>query len=271
MRFVTPDYLGVAFLGPGHVFFSDRLVLGSRIVDDRWSREKHLFAGSGGLRGSRSIVMIRWLIALTWCALFTAGCGDRHRPVVRRGMTGPDAQGESRVEGARSVGGPTDRQHPVDLASPEVDLGPMRLLAPDGWVWKRAAISFILAEFSLPRAEGDTADARLTVSTAGGSMEENVDRWRRQFGKEPEEQSEQQVELGGLQVTLADFSGTYLDSRTMVSPAVERADYRMLGAIIPIEGQLCFVKCYGPKKTMAKHVDEFQAFVRSLSSRGSAR
>jgi hypothetical protein len=214
--------------------------------------------------------MVRWLIALTWCALLALGCGDGHRPVVRREVTGPDAEGESRVEITEPGGGPTDDQRPVDLASPEVDLGPMRLVAPDGWVRKRPAIRLFLAEFSLARAEGDAADARLTVSQVGGSMQENVDRWRGQFGAKPEEESQRQAEIDGIQVTLVDFSGTYFDTRAMAAPAVERADYRMLGAILPIEGQLYFIKCYGPKKTMAEHAEEFDAFVRSLRPRESA-
>ena len=47
-----------------------------------------------------------------------------------------------------------------------------------------------------------------------------------------------------------------------------RPDYRMLGAIfqIPGDGRLYFVKCYGPKKTIAARADEIKGFLKSLRS-----
>jgi hypothetical protein len=63
---------------------------------------------------------------------------------------------------------------------------------------------------------------------------------------------------------VVDFSGTFNDQRGPFAPAVECPDYRMLGAIFDVDGQLHFIKCYGPSKTMAARADEFRAFVRSL-------
>jgi hypothetical protein len=44
---------------------------------------------------------------------------------------------------------------------------------------------------------------------------------------------------------MVDFSGTYKDQPGMFAPAVDRTGYRMLGAIFPLGGRLCFVKAYG--------------------------
>ena len=215
--------------------------------------------------------MFRWPIAFTLCALLMAGCEDRHRRAVRREVTRRGLEDNSQAEASEGAGPTSDRRQPAESTSREVDLGTMGLTAPDDWIRNRPAISFILAEFSLPRAEGDAADARLTVSAAGGSIEENVERWRRQFGEKPEKESVQQVEISGVQVTVSDFSGIYSDQPGPFATPVKRADYRMLGAIIPLEKQLYFVKCYGPKKTLAERADEFDAFLRSLRSKQSAR
>lgn len=211
---------------------------------------------------------MRWAIALAICGWVLAGCGDRRRPVVRRGETKRGREDTSRVE-PPEIGDSTARpQPPAEAGGRAVNLGPRRLTAPESWIRKQPVVRFILAEFSLPRAEGDPADGRLTVTEAGGSIAENVARWRGQFGGRPENESIEQVEIAGIQVTSVDISGTYQEP---FAPGVEYPDYRVLGAIIPIQSRLYFVKCYGPKKTLAERADEFRAFVRSLSSEASAR
>jgi len=227
--------------------------------------------------------MIRWAVAFALCALLTSGCGNRHRPVVRSSQPDPGPEATSRVESPEPPGRTTNREQPVGPfggasamshrweGGREVSLGRMRLTAPESWQRKRPAVNFILAEFSLPRVEGDAADGRLTVSLMGGSVEGNVDRWRGQFGGKPQKESLDRVEIAGIEVTLADFSGTYVDERGPFAPVVQRPDYRLLGAIIPLEGQLYFVKCYGPQKSMAERADEFHAFVRSLRLGASPR
>jgi hypothetical protein len=152
-------------------------------------------------------------------------------------------------------------------SGPEVDLDEVRLTAPSAWVRKAPRVGFIRAEFALPRAEGDPADGRLTVSVAGGSIKENVDRWRLQFAGKPEKEAQETLKVDGIEVTLVDFSGTYSDQMGMSAPAVERSGYRMLGAILDIGGQLCFVKAYGPAKTMAARTAEFRTFMQSLKAK----
>ena len=53
------------------------------------------------------------------------------------------------------------------------------LTAPNEWVRRKPSSMFLLTEFTLPKVDGDTADGRLTVSSAMGSLEDNINRWRR--------------------------------------------------------------------------------------------
>jgi hypothetical protein len=146
----------------------------------------------------------------------------------------------------------------------DLDLGTIRLKAPDSWKRQQPRSGFVAAEFLLPRAEGDSADGRLTISTAGGSVTANIDRWRGQFGGKPDKESKDEVPIAGSTVTVVDFTGTFLDQPGPFAPGVKREGYRMLGAIIPVGDQLHFVKAYGPDKTMAAQVSAFQAFLKTL-------
>ena len=102
------------------------------------------------------------------------------------------------------------------------------------------------------------------MSQAGGTVEDNIDRWKGQFGKKPDKENQETIDVGGVKVTLVDFSGTFDDSRGMMGPTVTRPDYRLLGAIFETDGGLNFIKCYGPKKTIADRADEIKGFLRSL-------
>jgi hypothetical protein len=208
--------------------------------------------------------MTRAALAIALCVLLSAGCGDRHRPKVRSVRAEPPQEQSPEESPPEEIPGHFPLQQAAAPSGPEVDLDAVRLTAPGNWVRKAPRVEFIRAEFSLPRSEGDSADGRLTVSVAGGSLEDNINRWRQQFAGKPEKESLEHLKASGIDVTLVDLSGTYNDQRGPFAPATECPGYRMLGAIFDVGGQLHFVKAYGPAKTMAARAGEFRAFVESL-------
>ena len=148
----------------------------------------------------------------------------------------------------------------------KLDISTAHFTVPKSWIPKPHS-EFLQAEFAIPRAEGDQADGRLTVSHAGGTVEDNINRWKGQFSKKLDKENQETIDAGGTKLTLVDFSGTFDDSRgMMMGPTVSRPDYRMLGAIFQLPGEegLHFVKCSGPKKTIAARADEIKGFLRSL-------
>lgn len=150
---------------------------------------------------------------VTWsCVLFLAGCGGSHDP-ARQNVSGP-AEPTAPVAASApdasvpSVAAPADAIHQglaqpavTENLGPEVVVGAVQLKAPEGWTRKQPRSQFIAAEFALPKAEGDELDGRLTVSLAGGSVADNVKRWRDQFGGKPEKDQQQEQEIAGLRVT----------------------------------------------------------------------
>ena len=237
--------------------------------------------------------MTRWLIAVAWLGMLLAGCREsriERKPLVASAARSPQSQASrsdsdpspqdmASPEKARPESAPGRlRQRPAapqaaerpaaEVKEGEIAIDQIRFSAPNTWIQKPPRSAILLAEFSLPRAEGDPADGRLTVTRAGGSIDDNVERWRKQFGPKPEKESQEKIEVGGIPITLVDFWGMYLDQRGPFAPAVESPGYRMLGAIADVEGQLYFVKAYGPAKTMAAHAGEFRAFVDSMTIAG---
>lgn len=156
----------------------------------------------------------------------------------------------------------------LDTAGGELALDEATFTAPAGWGRKPLGPGgFIDAEYALPRAEGDDADGRLTVSRAGGSIDANIDRWRSQFGGKPEKDSKTEIEVDGLKVIIVDLSGEFNDQRGPFAPPTKKAGYRMLAAILPIGGQPYFVNATGPAKTIESHADAVLTFVKSAKAK----
>lgn len=208
-------------------------------------------------------MMRPWLLIVAIGGLLASGCYSESPPTTVPSNNGPALDPHA---GLIPRGGQTEStaEQSFDDSGGPLELDAIALTIPAGWQRKRPSSSFVAAEFSLPHAEGDDADARLTVSTAGGSVEANAARWKGQFDPLTEEKSAETVDVAGVNVTIIDLSGDFNDARGPFAPPVQRPDFRLIGAIIPIEGQLHFVKATGPQKTMAAHADAIQDFIRSV-------
>jgi len=151
--------------------------------------------------------------------------------------------------------------------------GKFELKAPATWVRKQPQTRIVEHEFSIPAAEGDSADGRLTVMGAGGSVDANIDRWYAQFtqpdgGSTRDRATVKQLKAAGQDVHLVDVSGTFKDQRGPVAPVVERPKYRMLAAIVETQGQgNYFIKLYGPARTIADNEKAFVAMIEGLQQK----
>src|SRR4051794_39191281 len=74
--------------------------------------------------------------------------------------------------GGTSVAEPKERQ-----------LGGVTITIPAGWQ-ERPANEFILADYRIPAESGE---ARVTMSSTKGGVEANLDRWRGQFTRQPDD------------------------------------------------------------------------------------
>ena len=149
-------------------------------------------------------------------------------------------------------------------AGTEVRVKPLTFAAHSTWKRTQPRSSLVQFEFALPHADKDTADGRLTLSIVSGTIKDNIDRWKGQFVGAINPSKQEEIEISGLKVTLVDYSGTFGEQAGMMAPVVNRPDYRMIAAVIPIGDQLYIVKAVGPKQTIAANVAGINSFVKSM-------
>jgi hypothetical protein len=121
----------------------------------------------------------------------------------------------------------------------------------------------IVAEFTVP---GPGGDGRLTLSTAGGDVAANIDRWKGQFFRGPDDSSpkESSLSVAGKDAKLVELFGSY---QGMEPGATRRTGQAMLGVVIPLNvaGRETnyFVKLTGPRETLAEARETFLKFVET--------
>lgn len=192
--------------------------------------------------------MNRWRNALLIGAAGLVGCapagtdpaGDPPVPVaVREKPAADDDADES---------GPT-----------EAIISGFRFDVPPGW--RQAELTpaqqgFIDARFEIPKY-GD--DVKLTLSTIGGGVQANIERWIGQFrlpeGVTPGSEA---VEVDGLSTTIVDLRGEFQGMRQAPQPG-----WRMLGAAFDGEPRDFYIKLTGPEQDVSELDDDFQSFVKS--------
>jgi hypothetical protein len=122
------------------------------------------------------------------------------------------------------------------------------------------------ATYKIPRAPGDPEDGELSVSQAGGGMDQNVKRWVGQFSQGADvKRTDKQV--GELKVTVLELKGTYngsgMPGATVATP---KEHFTLLGAIVETTPQT-FFKLTGPDKTLAAAKADFNKLVDSLRAK----
>ena len=152
--------------------------------------------------------------------------------------------------------------------------GELRFKAADGWIVEKTTSAMRVAQYKLPRADGDAADGSLVLyyfgAAQGGSAQANVDRWINQV-QQPDGSSLQNkaktetTTVNGLKVTTVDVAGTY--TAEMTPGGGDRhnsANYRLRAAVIETPKGNYFAKLVGPAKTVAKWEQAYTDYLKSF-------
>ncbi|QDT97901.1 hypothetical protein [Gimesia aquarii] len=133
---------------------------------------------------------------------------------------------------------------------------------PEGWEevpLSPAQQGLISASFRIPKA-GDKV--KLTLSSVGGGIDANLQRWRGQFQLPPGETPTQEtIRVDNTDVIWLDLRGTY-DSGIGVESSSE-SGMRMIGVAIPRSPRDFYLKLTGPRDQLMKVEKEFRDFVKS--------
>jgi len=152
--------------------------------------------------------------------------------------------------------------------------GDLHFNAPDGWVTEKASSSMRVAQYKLPKAEGDNDDASLIVyyfgATQGGTTQANIDRWIAQMQQPDGSPSKDKAKtetttINGLKVTTVDVSGTYTAEMAPGSGSFHNdTNYRLRAAVAETPKGNYFVKLAGPSKTIARWDQAYTDYLKSF-------
>jgi hypothetical protein len=127
------------------------------------------------------------------------------------------------------------------------------------------------AEYRIPRAGTDTEDAECSVITfgpgQGGSVDDNIQRWLKQFEPATSAPERTRRTVNGMAVTRVEVSGTYTPMAMPAMPAsttTPRKGQRLVGDIVEAPTGFWFFKMTGPDATVSAAAGELDALIDSL-------
>ncbi len=143
--------------------------------------------------------------------------------------------------------------------------------APAGWIEETPSSAMRRAQYRIPGPGGDGECVVFYFGPGqGGDAEANARRWADEFlqpggGSSREVLETERLEVAGVDVLLAEVTGTYGGGMTMTgAPQPERTGYMLLGAIAAGLDANWFFKLTGPEATVRPQKEAFRAMIRSL-------
>lgn len=141
---------------------------------------------------------------------------------------------------------------------------------PERWEAEPPENRMRLLQFNIPGDQAEDADMVLYYfgPGRGGSVTENIARWRSQFtdvGGDTLEPRVTEFEVSGMPVTLVELAGTY--SRNVgLGPTDEGVpDQTLLAAIIETGQGSVFAQMYGPTATVDAARNGFDDFITGIT------
>lgn len=152
--------------------------------------------------------------------------------------------------------------------------GELRFKAPATWVVEKTSSAMRVAQYKLPKAEGDKDDGSLVLyyfgATQGGTAQANIDRWIGQMQQPDGSSSKDKAKtdtmtVNGLKVTTVDVTGTYNAEMAPGSGTFHNDEnYRLRAAVIETPKGNYFVKLAGPAKTIAQWDQAYTDYLKSF-------
>jgi hypothetical protein len=143
-----------------------------------------------------------------------------------------------------------------------------RFKAPEGWQSATPSSAMKMAQYRLPRADGDAKDGQVDVyGNRMGETDANIARWRGQFTEVAKDKDGLETITEGLRgkVTLLDitgkFAGGMMPGAGGAPAAPEAETARMLAAVIELPDGTGYVKAFGPPATVGKWEKSIRDFI----------
>ncbi len=152
--------------------------------------------------------------------------------------------------------------------------GELKFKTPEGWTIEKTSSTTRVAQYKLPKVEGDKDDASLVLyyfgSSQGGTPQANIDRWIGQMQQPDGSDSKSKAKtdsltVNGLKVTTVDVTGTFTAEMAPGSGTFHNDEnYRLRAAVIETPKGNYFVKLTGPEKTVTRWDQSYNDYLKSF-------
>jgi hypothetical protein len=158
---------------------------------------------------------------------------------------------------------------PLQAAAP----AGLAFTAPTSWTTRAPASTMRVAEFVVPKAEGDSEDAEAIVyffGGTGGTVDANIERWIGQMQQPDGSASASKArrasrKINGLSTTTIDVEGTYVaEVRPGATERHNKPGFRLRAAVIETPRGPYYIKMTGPAKTMARADADYEKLLASV-------
>ncbi len=156
----------------------------------------------------------------------------------------------------------------------DFELAGMKAKVPEGWKEEQPTSTMRMAQFKLPKAEGDKEDAELALfyfKGGSGSADQNLKRQLAKFkpaeGKQEPVNKTEKTKVGKIDATLQDVKGVYLSKFPPFAPnakITEKTDWRQIYVIFMTDSGDYYMTLLGPAKTVEKHEKAFKEWIASF-------
>ena len=147
-------------------------------------------------------------------------------------------------------------------------IGTLQARKVESWSRETPSSSMRVAQYKLDYIKG--SGQLVVFSGIGGSPDENIERWYKQFKSESnlsiaEIASKWEIVKEKLNIKFVHFKGTYMKSdMRMNSVTEELKDYALLAAIISGANEPYYFKMTGPSSLIKSQKKVFESFINSI-------
>ena len=161
----------------------------------------------------------------------------------------------------------------LSLALPANAQPSLQFDVPPDWLRIEPTSPMRMAQFALPRVDGDPEDGECVVyyfGGEGGTVEANLERWTNQMVQPDDRTSAEAAtttsyEVAGMQVTVLDVPGIFAAE---VQPGSKmryyKRGFRLKAAVVESPDGPFFFKVTGPDRTVTRWEPTFSALIDSL-------
>lgn len=154
-----------------------------------------------------------------------------------------------------------------------IELDGLKSPVPGNWVEEKTSSSMRFAQFRLPKAADDKADAEVVIFRGiGGSAQANIERWKSFFAP-PEGKTigdvakVGEIKVGNKASPYLQVCGTYKFKVAPQDPNSKeelRPNYCMLAVVFEGKDTVYHIRVVGPQKTIEKYQKDFEDWLKNF-------